>query len=75
MAGDLHDKYRDQLTTPEKWIDFSNDVSAFVRKHGNDNTVAVRMGMFLLDLMEELYKDGRRPEPVRDTFFDEEAYA
>ena len=71
---DLHGKYRDQLTTPEKWIEFSDAVRDMVNSHDMDE-FAVQMGMFLLDVMNEAYRDGKNPEPVQSTFFDEEAYA
>ena len=70
----LHEKYRDQLTTPEKWIEFSDAVRDFVNKYDMD-IVSYRMGVFLMDMMGDLYKDGHKPEPVQATFFDEEAYA
>ena len=70
---DLHDKYRDQLETPEKWMEFSDAVRDMVNAHVN-STVAIYMGMFLLDMMSELYKNGHKPEPVQSSFFDEEAY-
>ncbi len=70
---DLHDRYRDQLTTPEKWMEFSDAVRDFANKYNMD-PVAFRMGAFLMDMMGDLYRDGNRPEPVQTTFFDEEAY-
>ena len=70
---DLHAKYRDQLETPEKWMAFSDAVRDMVNAHGN-GTVATQMGMFLMDMMNELYKDGHKPEPIQSSFFDEEAY-
>ena len=70
---DLHAKYRDQLTTPEMWMEFSDAVRDFVNKYNLD-PVAFRMGIFLLDMMGDAYRDGNKPEPIQETFFDEEAY-
>jgi hypothetical protein len=70
---DLHVQYRDQLETPEKWMEFSEAVRDFVNRH-NMGPVAFRMGVFLMDMMEDQYRDGHRPEPVQTAFFDEEAY-
>lgn len=70
---DLHDKYRDQLTTPDKWMEFSNAVRDMANSH-NLNPVAFRMGVFLIDMMNDLYKNGNKPEPVQTSFFSEEAY-
>ena len=69
----LHEKYRDQLTTPEKWMEFSDAVRDFVNAHGMD-PVAFRMGVFLMDMLGDLYRDGGKPAPVQTSFFDEEAY-
>jgi len=70
---DLHEKYRDQLETPEKWMEFASEVSAMVHRHGM-TVVASRMGCFLMDMMGDLYMDGNKPEPVQTSFFSEEAY-
>lgn len=70
---DLHAKYREQLETPEKWMEFSDAVRDMANSHPGSN-LATFMGMFLLDLMNEEYRNGHRPEPVQKTFFDEEAY-
>ena len=70
---DLHVKYRDQLETPEKWMEFSDEVAALANRHG-DVKLAYWMGVFLMDMMNDAYRDGGKPEPVQKTFFDEEAY-
>ena len=70
---DLHVKYRDQLETPEKWLEFSDEVAALANRHGM-TPVAFRMGCFLMDMMGDMYRDGHKPEPVQTSFFGEEAY-
>lgn len=72
-AFDLHEKYRDQLETPEKWTEFSEAVRDMVNGHGM-STMAFHIGVFLIDFLSEEYKDGHRPEPVQQSFFGEEAY-
>ena len=71
---DLHDRYRDQLTTPEKWMEFAEAVNDMVNRHGAD-PMAYHMGVFLMEMLGEAYRDGHRPEPVQASFFDEEAYS
>ena len=69
----LHEQYRDALTTPEAWTEFSDHVLALMNGHG-DVKLAYWMGVFLMDMMNDAYRDGGKPEPVQKTFFDEEAY-
>lgn len=71
---DLHAKYRDQLETPEKWMEFSDAVRDMANRYHMD-PVAYHMGVFLLDMLGDAYKDGHKPDPVQATFFDEEAYS
>ena len=72
-AFDLHAKYRDRLETPEAWTEFSDAVNSFVVRHKNSN-MATHMGMFLMDMMNDEYRDGHKPEPIQTSFFSEEAY-
>lgn len=70
---DLHEKWRDRLDTPEKWMEFSDAVRDMANRHGKSR-MAFRMGCFLMDYMNDEYRDGHRPEPVQQSFFGEEAY-
>lgn len=71
---DIHEKFRDQLTTPEKWLEFSDAVAAMMNRHNLD-PVALRMGDMLMAIMDDAYRNGGRPTPVQEAFFDEEAFA
>lgn len=59
----IYNKYRwTEMTSPEQWMAFSEDVRDFARAYNwARNPLAKRIAQMLLDLFNDLYKGGKKP--------------
>lgn len=62
-AFEIYNKYRwAEMTSDDQWIAFTDDVRDFADKHKwKENTLAARIGVMLLEVFSELYRDGKKP--------------
>ncbi len=60
----IYNKYRwTEMRTDSQWIDLSNEVRDFAEKyHWRTNQLAAHMGYMLLEVFNDLYKNGKKPE-------------
>lgn len=62
-AFKLFDKYRSIEMKEDDWKRFVKDVGMFAEKHKwQENPLAHRIGMALIDTFDDLYKAGKKPE-------------
>ena len=61
-AFELYNKYRWHEIQTDEWIQLSNDIRDFAEAHQwKDNPLAKYIGFMLLDVFNELYKNGNKP--------------
>ena len=60
----IYNKYRwTEMKTDDQWISLSNEVRDFAEAHRwRTNALALRISFMLLDVFNDLYKNGRKPE-------------
>ena len=62
-AFEIYNKYRwTEMTSDTQWMTLADEVRDFaVRHRWRDNPLAMRAGMMILDVFNDLYCDGKRP--------------
>lgn len=62
-AYELYEKYRyTEMRTDEQWAAFVNEVRSFAERHAwRENKLAERLGLSLIDTLNDLYADGKKP--------------
>lgn len=60
----IYEKYRwTEMKSPEQWTALADEVRDFAEAHRwRENPLAMRAGMMLMDVFDDLYRNGKKPE-------------
>jgi hypothetical protein len=51
------------MKSPEQWTALADEVRDFAEAHRwRENPLAMRAGMMLMDVFDDLYRNGKKPE-------------